>query len=264
MTTYKNRERRFTIVSLSSNLSNNNSNNFSNSFKNSFNAQSFGSILNNNNNNNNNNNTLASISGLGEEEQANLEDSVSTISHVLSIVDLEKDMLFIKRCMKQQVKQLVKLLLLFTLYIVSGMFVFFYIEECSGGSKPGDNSYLHSDIIANGEFTDMNNTCTDISEYLDTLYNKTYNSFNRTNNITNTSSSSVYTNGSLSNFNDNNTDTSSIYTSNNLHLCQVELKNATDTVIVLSAKKPNCVVDEFSLLKYAEFTVFTCLTIGKS
>ena len=218
MTSSKSRERRVTIVSLSS-----------------FSSQhsKLSSVVNSNNDDNNN---VAAL-GLDEEDQASLEDSVSTISRALSVVDLEKDMLFIKRCIQMQVKQLVKLLMLFTLYIVCGMFIFFYIEECSGGSKPGDNSYLHRDDVVPGDFTNKTELCSQLLGLFDTQYNN--------------NSSTLKT---------NKTPVDVISSS---YVCQVELTNATYEVVVKGAKKPNCVMNEFSLLKYAEFTVFTCLTIGE-
>ena len=196
MTTSKSRERKITIVSLSQSKIN-----------------------------------FEGRTSLGEEDQESLDDSVSTIDEALSCIDLEKELVFIKKCIKGQCKQLVKLFLIFCIYIIFGMFLFFYIEECSGAKKPDDNSYIHKDRKVDAEFSNSTHTCIELFDTFDKDRNETNNSTLESMDI--------------------------------LLYCQTEFKGSTHPVIKKYATKGFCHIDAFLLLKYAEFTIFTCLTIGK-
>ena len=267
MTTRKGRgERRVTIISLSSS---NTANNLSQSLR--------SSVLNNNTNlshslsrsniiiNSNNSNFIKNITTtktsprfIGDEQNkqhdfdldsisSDISKALSTVAEEANAVDLNKEMAFIKRCMQTQVKQLVKLFILFTFYIVSGMFLFFYIEECSNAGKPGDHSYLHSDILADGEFGNRTELCINLTQTFDNQYN--------------VSNSTSTQNISTINFTTDTNRTTEEYMNFRI-FCQAELANATGQVVTKQAKRGDCVVNEFTLLKYAEFTIFTCLTIG--
>ena len=136
----------------------------------------------------------------------------------------------IKEDIKLQSKSLMKFLAAFILYAVLGGLVFFYIEECSDWGNAGDSS-----VPQIGD------------RYIEATYkNVTLTCFELFKNATNQSSLKLAT-GHFDSF---------------LSVCRTLLKEGVNP-FVKEGHKQHCVWDEFQLLKYAEYTIFTLLTIGK-
>ena len=161
------------------------------------------------------------------------EETMSTLDETLTQIDLEKESIFLKKCIKKQVKELLWLFFTFCVYIVFGMFLFFYIEECSGAPKPSDDSYVHKDRTTNARYKNATASCIDLTHVFE-----------------------LNTNSSTDEIENNQT------TINFLSFCGLDLMNASLPVVTKNATKASCYIDEWALLKYAEFTIFTCLTIG--
>ena len=143
----------------------------------------------------------------------------------------------------KKAKELLWFFSLFTVYVMFGIFLFFYIEECSGAARPNDDSVLLKDEIAFPEIKNSTKNCLNI--YKSFIVSKSVN------NITSESDVSVedFANTSFS-------------FANFLKGCEEILKKGLKPVVIKEAKIPECVVTEYKLLKYAEFVVFTLLLIG--
>ena len=130
-----------------------------------------------------------------------------------------------------QCKSLMKFLGAFILYACAGGLLFFYIEECSGWSNAGDSS-----IPQIGD------------RYIAPTYkNLTWTCFELYKNATKVTSVDIMPGGHFDIF---------------LSVCQTLVKEGVNP-FVKEGHKRKCVWDEFQLLKYAEYTIFTLLTIGK-
>jgi len=163
------------------------------------------------------------------------DETISTLDEALTQIDLEKESVFLKKCIKKQVKELLWLFFAFCVYIVSGMFLFFYIEECSGAPKPNDSSYVHNDLAVDARYENITASCIDLTHIFELAKNSTGANESNCTNVTQASF---------------------------LEFCRLDLVNASLPVVTKKATEPICHIDEWTLLKYAEFTIFTCLTIG--
>lgn len=133
---------------------------------------------------------------------------------------------------KLQVKSLFKFLCAFIVYACLGGLVFFYVEECSGLSNAGDNSIpVIGNTYTKAEFKDVTGSCLQ-------LYNEAL-GLNLTSNVASNSSDFLTFK----------------------RICAQVFSNSTND-FVTKGHSTNCVWDEFMLLKYAEYTIFTLLTIG--
>lgn len=133
---------------------------------------------------------------------------------------------------KLQLISLMKFLCAFIVYACLGGLVFFYIEECSGLSNAGDNSIpAIGNTLTKAEFKDVSASCLQ-------LYNEAL---------------------GLA-LNDSAASNSSSFLAFKAACTQVLYNSTKD--FETTGHSTNCVWDEFMLLKYAEYTIFTLLTIG--
>ena len=126
-----------------------------------------------------------------------------------------------------------------------GLFLFFYIEECSGASKPPDDSVLHEDVIKYPKFKNVTQNCINI--YKGIVVSR------RINNLTDVADVRIedFVNETF-NFEKFHEE------------CLQIMGRALKPVVIHKAKIPKCEVNEYELLKYAEFVIFTILLIGES
>ena len=137
----------------------------------------------------------------------------------------------IKDGIKVQAKSLMKFLGAFIAYACLGGIVFFYVEECSGWGNAGDKSIPQiGNKYLDATFKNITHSCLQ-------LFQKAFN-------VT------------LNNTSDEQFDIFEPF-------CQNILKQSTNQFMV-EGRTTKCSWDEFMLLKYAEYTIFTLLTIGKN
>ena len=137
----------------------------------------------------------------------------------------------IKSEIKIQTKSLMKFLGAFILYAVLGGLIFFYVEECSDFGNAEDNSIPQiGDRYIEPTYKNLTLTCLELFM-----------------SATNKTSAEVMGGGRFDTF---------------LSVCRILVKEAGNPY-VQEGHKQKCVWDPFQLLKYAEYTIFTLLTIGK-
>lgn len=147
----------------------------------------------------------------------------------------------LKKDTTRKAKELLWFFSLFTVYVMFGIFLFFYIEECSGAARPQDNSVLLKDEIAYPKIKNSTQNCLNI--YRNYIVSRGLREAPQDVSVDD------YANTSLS-FN-------TFYKG-----CVEILEKGLKPVVIKKAKVPECVVTEYKLLKYAEFVVFTLLLIG--
>uniref|UniRef100_A0A7M5V2B8 Potassium channel domain-containing protein n=1 Tax=Clytia hemisphaerica TaxID=252671 RepID=A0A7M5V2B8_9CNID len=143
----------------------------------------------------------------------------------------------------KKAKELLWFFSIFVVYVMFGLFLFFYIEECSGASKPPDDSVLHEDVVAYPKFKNATQNCINI--YKGIVVSR------RINNLTDVADVRIedFVNETF-NF-------------EKFHEgCLKIMGRALKPVVIHKAKVPKCEVNEYELLKYAEFVIFTILLIG--
>ena len=148
----------------------------------------------------------------------------------------------LKKDTTRKAKELLWFFSLFTVYVMFGIFLFFYIEECSGAARPQDNSVLLKDEIAYPRLKNSTQNCLNLyKNYIVSRGLKATTHEVSVEEFANTSMSfDIFYKG-----------------------CVEILKKGLKPVVIKKAKVPECVVTEYKLLKYAEFVVFTLLLIGK-
>ena len=144
----------------------------------------------------------------------------------------------------KKAKQLLWFFSLFTVYVMFGIFLFFYIEECSGASRPKDDSVLHEDVVEYPKIKNATQNCLNIYKAL--IVSK------RANNVSRSSDVRI----------EDFANTTFSFETFRIQCSQL-LEAGLKPVVKEKAKVPECVVTEYKLLKYAEFVVFTLLLIGK-
>ena len=173
-----------------------------------------------------------SIQSFPRRKSTNAKPSLridKTISGVKGIEFKKSDE--IKFEIKIQSKSLMKFLGAFILYTVLGGLIFFYVEECSDFGNAEDNSIPQiGDRYIEPTYKNLTLTCLKLFM-----------------NVTNKTSVEVMDSGRFDIF---------------LSVCRTLVKEAGNP-FVQEGHKQNCVWDSFQLLKYAEYTIFTLLTIGK-
>jgi len=218
------RDRKITVISLSASRNKSNANENHNS---------------SNHSNNNNNNTSNNNSNTKKLSNVRLQRVISEINEfqIRSEDHLKKDT-------TKKAKELLWFFSIFVVYVMFGVFLFFYIEECSGADKALDQSVLHEDIIEYPKYKNITQNC--VNMYKGLIVSRGIR------NITNISDVR------LEDFSNETYNFDSF-----LGGCEEILRRAHKPVVIKKAKVTKCEVDEYELLKYAEFVIFTVLLIGK-
>lgn len=144
----------------------------------------------------------------------------------------------LKKSVKKQAKELGWFFAIFVIYIMFGTFLFFYIEECSGASTPNDNSipYYPMEI---SKHNNLNKTCLDLYDaFIEEIVKKS------DLNVTLISNQSGH------------------YRHFDAKCQKLVMDSPQPFSFSAYMEGKSCEVTDIKLLKYAEFTIFTLLTIG--
>ena len=184
--------------------------------------------------------TVVSFAGNGQNDRGRsistvrLEKVISEINDYHRRTELE-----LKKSVKTQAKELAWFFSIFVIYVMFGAFLFFYIEECSDASMASDSS-----------IPPLTNQ-TEVPKYKNISFTceKIFESFCAFADGNNTVSANYWRSLAYERF---------------YNECKRLVEEAPIPVVVKLAHERNCEVNALQLLKYAEFTIFTLLTIGLS